>query len=64
MGLGPPELRAEKPEESDKFTLAAAIVKEHPSILRLIKIKVKLNQDEVISTMAKVEEARNKTSFA
>ena len=37
MGLGPPELRSENPEESDNFTLAATAVEEHPSILRPIK---------------------------
>ena len=63
-GQGPPELRSENPEESDKFTLAATTAEEHPSILRLIKFEVKLNQDKVISTMVKVEEARIETSFA
>ena len=53
----------EKQEETEAFTLAAPTMEEHLNILQPREIKVQLNQDEIISTMAEVVEATIKTSL-
>ena len=53
----------EKQEEPEAFTLAAPTMEEHLNILQPREIKVQLNQDEIISTMAEVVEATIKTSL-